>query len=79
MHSPKGSLLRDLRIKAGYGLKEFAHEIGLRPSQLSAIENGRLNTKSRPKSAVIPWFCLKAGAPRLSVRRIKKLLEKVQA
>lgn len=36
-----GILLRDLRIKAGYGLRSFAKKIKMKPSNLSFIENGR--------------------------------------
>jgi len=38
-----GEVLRDLRIKAGFGLKEFAKKIGMQASNLSFIENGRVS------------------------------------
>jgi transcriptional regulator with XRE-family HTH domain len=75
----QSSLLRDLRISAGYGLKEFAREIGIRPSLLSAIENGRLAPrKFRGDICAIPLFCHAKGMKRLSGKQIKKLIKKVQ-
>ena len=38
-----GNLLRDLRIQAGLGLREFARKIKMQPSNLSALENGRVS------------------------------------
>ncbi len=35
-----GSLLKTLRLQAGYGLRRFAELIGERPSNLSAVERG---------------------------------------
>ncbi len=36
-----GPFLRDLRLKANLGLRRFAELIGVKPSNLSDIENGR--------------------------------------
>lgn len=38
-----GDCLRDLRVKAGFGLRAFAKKIGMQPSNLSLIENGKAN------------------------------------
>ena len=37
-----GSYLRRLRLEAGFGLRPFAEAIGMKPSNLSSIETGRL-------------------------------------
>lgn len=37
-----GEVLRDLRIKAGFGLREFAKKISMQSSNLSFVENGRV-------------------------------------
>jgi transcriptional regulator with XRE-family HTH domain len=36
-----GPLLRDLRLNANIGLRRFAELVGIKPSNLSDIENGR--------------------------------------
>lgn len=37
-----GKLLRDFRVKRGFGLRAFAKKAGMQPSNLSFIENGRV-------------------------------------
>ncbi len=38
-----GPLLREMRLRAGHGLRKFAKSIGESPSNLSAIETGARN------------------------------------
>jgi len=38
-----GDFLRQSRLNAKYGLRQFAREIGWQPSNLSNLEHGRLN------------------------------------
>lgn len=38
-----GDLLRSLRIKAGFSLREFAKLVGMQPSNLSLLENNKAN------------------------------------
>ncbi len=37
-----GEYLRACRIESGYGLRAFAEEIGMQPSNLSNVEHGRI-------------------------------------
>jgi transcriptional regulator with XRE-family HTH domain len=43
-----GSLLRELRLRANIGLRRFAELVGIKPSNLSDIENGRRHPPSDP-------------------------------
>lgn len=45
-----GKLLRRLRLEAGFGLRAFAEAIGMKPSNLSRLETGRL----RPPASAEP-------------------------
>lgn len=38
-----GDFLRELRIKAGYSLRSFAKEVEMQPSNLSLLENNKVN------------------------------------
>lgn len=44
-----GPLLRDLRLRANLGLRRFAELVGIKPSNLSDIENGRRHPPSDPE------------------------------
>jgi transcriptional regulator with XRE-family HTH domain len=37
-----GSLLRRSRVKAGYGLREFAQKVDLSPTYISRVETGKI-------------------------------------
>jgi len=43
-----GGYLRKLRLDAGFGLRAFAETVGMKPSNLSRLETGRI---APPKSA----------------------------
>lgn len=38
-----GSFFRELRIGAGYSLRSFAKKVGMQPSNLSLLENNKVN------------------------------------
>ena len=44
-----GPMLRDSRLKANLGLRRFAELIGIKPSNLSDIENGRRHPPADPE------------------------------
>src|SRR5262245_12734891 len=51
---PFGEVLRTLRLRAGFGLRRFADLIDMKPSNLSAIENGqRLAPRDKDKLQTI--------------------------
>lgn len=45
-----GEILRDFRVKAGFGLRELARRVNISPGYLSDVENGRVPP---PSEAVI--------------------------
>ena len=44
-----GAYLRELRLKAGYGLRRFADRAGFQPSNLSNLERGKLHPPKDPE------------------------------
>lgn len=38
-----GDFLREMRLNAGYSLRSFAKEVGMQPSNLSLLENNKVN------------------------------------
>jgi len=44
-----GAYLRQLRLKAGFGLRKFAQAAGFQPSNLSNLERGKLRPPQDPE------------------------------
>ncbi|GHT61251.1 hypothetical protein AGMMS49531_08060 [Endomicrobiia bacterium] len=42
-----GSYLKELRVKKGFTLRDFAEKIGVKPSELSDIEQEKIDSPSK--------------------------------